>query len=410
MTETLRDVIVEPYVEDPTGETMVINMGPQHPATHGVLRLILEIDGEVVLSVRPDVGYLHRGKEKLAEYKTYTQFIPYTDRMDYIAPMSNNLGYVLAVEKALGIEERITEKCHYLRMALAELSRISSHLMAVGAFAMDVGAMSAFLYAFREREAIYDIFERICGHRFTVSYMRAGGVSRDIPRGWLDTVAEFLRNLPPRVRDLEELLLDNEIFILRTKGLGIISPEMAINYSLSGPNLRGSGVPWDIRKAEPYLRYNEVEFDVITRPEGDSFARFIVRLEEIKQSARIVEQCIERLRPLEDQPVNIDDPKIIYAPKKLGHRSMEDLIHRFLLASEGYRVPPGHVYVTIEAPKGELGFGIVADGSGKPYRCRVRSPSFTVLQALDHMCRGYLVADVIAILGSIDIVLGDVDR
>lgn len=398
--------IVEHIVEN--GEYMTINMGPQHPSTHGVLRLILELEGETVRDVKPVIGYLHRAKEKIAEYKTYHQWIPYTDRMDYLSPMSNNTGYVMAVEKALGVD--VTEKCKWLRMTLCELARISSHLLWFGTGALELGAMTPFLYSFQERERIYDIFEWICGARFTVSYMRAGGVARDMPAGWLDMVQSFVDDFDGRVDEFETLVTNNEIFVQRTRDIGIISTKRAIELGLSGPCARASGVKWDIRKHEPYLFYDQVEFGVPIGKVGDVYERYLIRIEEMRQSNRILKQTIKQLRKLEKAPVNIDNPKIVFPPREKLHTSMETLIHHFLLASEGFQVPPGEVYHAIEAPKGELGFFIVADGSPRPYKIKVRSPSFTNIQGLVEMCIDQLFADVVAIIASVDIVLGEVDR
>jgi len=397
---------VEHIVEN--AEYMTINMGPQHPSTHGVLRLIVDLEGETVRGMRPVVGYLHRAKEKIAEHKTYHQWIPYTDRMDYLAPMSNNTGYVLTVEKALGID--VTEKCKWLRMTLCELARISAHLLWLGTSALELGAMTPFLYSFRERETIYDIYEFICGARFTVSYMRAGGVARDMPPGWIDRVQKFVDEFDACVDEYETLLTDNEIFVQRTKNIGKVSRERAIALGLSGPCARASGVEWDIRKHEPYLLYNQVDFVAPVGVVGDVYERYLVRIEEMRQSNRILKQTLKQLRRLEKAPVNIDNPKVVFPPREKLHTSMETLIHHFLLASEGFQVPPGEVYHSIEAPKGELGFYILADGSPRPYKLKVRSPSFTNIQGLVEMCMGESFADVVAIIASVDIVLGEVDR
>ncbi len=388
-----------------TLEAMTINMGPQHPSTHGVLRLVIELDGEVVVDIKPVVGYLHRAKEKHAEVKTYHQFIPYTDRMDYLAPMMNNTGYVMTVEKALGIE--VTRRCKYLRMILCELSRISSHLLWLGTSALELGAMTPFMYTFRDREKIYDIFEWIAGARFTVSYMRVGGVARDAYPEWLDRVRTFCREFPDTMASCETLLNENEIFVERMMGIGRITGKQCIDFGLSGPVMRGSGVDNDLRRDTPYLAYDEVEFDVPVETEGDCFARYLVRLQEMKEAHRIIKQCLDKFP---DGPVNVDNPKVIYPPRKNVKRSMEDLIHHFLLASEGFKVPPGEVYHAIEGPKGELGFYLVSDGGAKAYRLGIRSPSFNNLQALREMCVGHMVADVVAIVASLDPVLGDVDR
>jgi NADH-quinone oxidoreductase subunit D len=386
-------------------EIMTLNMGPQHPSTHGVLRLVIDLEGEVIRKIAPVVGYLHRAKEKTAEVKTYHQFIPYTDRLDYLSPMSNNYAYISTVEKLLGIE--VTPRCTYLRTILCELARISSHLLWLGSQALELGAQTIFLYTFRERETIYDFFELICGHRFTVSYMRVGGVARDMPPSWLEKVRAFTEDFPKLITEYEDILTMNEIFLQRTKGVGVISAADATDLGLSGPSLRGSNVPWDIRKSNPYLVYGDLDWEMAVETGCDVYARYLVRIEEMRQSNRIIQQCIERMP---EGPVNIDNPKIIYPPRENVHKSMEDLIHHFMLAYEGFRAPEGEVYNSIEAPKGELGFYIYSDGSNKPYRLKIRSPSFVNLQSLSKMCEGRLFADVVAVIGSLDIVLGESDR
>ncbi len=388
-----------------TLEAMTLNMGPQHPSTHGVLRVVLELDGEIVKDLRVVVGYLHRAKEKHAEVKTYHQFIPYTDRMDYLAPMLNNTAFVLTVEKALGLD--VTPRCKYLRMILSELARISSHLLWMGTSALELGAMTPFLYTFREREKIYDLFEWIAGARFTVSYMRVGGVARDANEDWLRRVREFVDQFPARLKEVEALLNENEIFLQRMMGIGRISGREALDMGLSGPNIRASGIDLDLRRDNPYLLYDEVEFDVPVETEGDCLARYFVRLREMVESTRIIQQC---LRKFPDGPVNVDNPKVRYPSRDRLKRSMEDLIHHFLLASEGFHVPPAEVYHAVEGPKGELGFYLVSDGGPKAYRLGIRSPSFNNLQGLKRMCVGHMVADVVAIIASLDPVLGDVDR
>lgn len=389
-------------------ESMTINMGPQHPSTHGVLRVVLELDGETVTKAVPHLGYLHRAKEKHAEFKTYHQFIPYTDRMDYLAPMSNNTGFVMTVEKALGIE--VTERCKYLRTLLCELARISSHLLAIGTGALELGAMTVFMWGFHQRERIYDIFEFIAGARFTVSYMRAGGVARaDYPE-WRKRVRAFLEEFPKTLDEIEYMLSENEIFLQRMCGIGKMSGEQAVALSLSGPSLRGSGVDYDVRKDTPYLVYDQLDWEVAVETEGDCFARYLVRMKEMRESWKICLQCLDKLEQLADKPMNIDNPKVIFPPKENVKKSMEDLIHHFLLASEGFKVPPGEVYQAIEGPKGELGFFLVADGGPRAYRLGIRSPSFTNLMALEHMSKGEMLADVVAIIASLDPVMGEVDR
>ncbi len=389
-------------------ETMTINMGPQHPSTHGVLQLILELDGETVTEVTPVLGYLHRAKEKHAEFKTFHQFIPYTDRMDYLSPMSNNTAYVMAVEKALSLE--ITPRCKYLRTLLCELARISAHLLWLGTSALELGAMTIFMWGFTEREKLYDIFEFISGARFTVSYMRVGGVARaDYPE-WRKRVRKFLDEFPPILKELEDMLNGNEIFLQRMMGIGKISQEDAISLGLSGAPLRASGVDWDIRKDSPYLAYEEFEWEVAVEEEGDCMARYLVRMKEMYQSWKIAVQALDALERSKDEPMNIDNPKVIFPSKDRVKKSMEDLIHHFLLASEGFKVPPAEVYSSIEAPKGELGFYLISDGGSRAYRLGIRSPSFTNLQGLKKMCKGELLADVVAIIASLDPVMGEVDR
>jgi len=392
--------------EYPTGEILTLNMGPQHPSTHGVLRLVLELEGEKVLSIKPHIGYLHSGKEKIAEVKTYHQFIPYTDRLDYLSPMANNYAFVAAVEKLLGIEE--TERCKYVRTILCELARISSHLLWLGTHGLELGAVTVFLYTFREREALYDLFEEICGARFTVSYMRVGGVQRDYPEGWLDRVRAFIDEFPARHREYADLLTTNDIFVYRTRGVGKISARDALDLCLTGPSLRASGVGLDVRRADPYLVYDRLDWRVVTAEGGDCYARFQVRMEEMLESARIVRQCLDQMP--KDGPINLDNPKVLFPARERVKESMEDLIHHFLLASEGLRTPPGEVYRPIEGSKGELAFYIYTDGGPRPYRLHIRSPSFVNLQSLSKMCEGALIADVVAVIGSLDLVLGEIDR
>ncbi len=386
-------------------ERMTLNIGPQHPSTHGVLRLVAELEGETIVKLTPHVGYLHRAIEKLCETKTYQQCIPLTDRLDYLAPLSNNLGYVLAVEKLLQME--IPRRAQYLRVIMAELSRISSHLIWLGTHAMDIGAMTVFLYTFRERETTYDLFEIAHGARMNVSYMRVGGLARDVPPEFWSRLRAFLDELPARIDEYETLLTKNKIWLNRTKGVGCLSAEDAIALGVSGPNLRGSGVEWDIRKSSPYSAYEEFDFKVAVEQSGDVYDRYLVRLTEMRESARIVRQAMDGLP---DGPVAADDPKVVFPPRELLADDMESMIHHFKLVTEGFSPPVGECYVSIEAPKGELGFYVVSDGGPKPYRVRVRGPSFVNLQALPKMAEGRLIADLVALIGSIDIVLGEVDR
>jgi NADH-quinone oxidoreductase subunit D len=390
----------------PTGEILSLNMGPQHPSTHGVLRLKLELEGETVLSITPMVGYLHSGKEKLAETKTYHKFIPYTDRLDYLSPMANNTAFVQSVEALLDVD--LTERCKWLRMILCEMARISSHLLSIGTHAMELGAMTVFLYTFREREKLYDLFEEICGARFTVSYMRVGGVGQPIPDGWLEKVRDFIDDFEQRLKDYSDLLTMNDIFVYRTRGVGKITADEAIDLCLTGPSLRASGVDVDIRRDAPYLLYDQVDFKVPTRTEGDVYARYQARMAEMEESRRIIYQCLDRIP--DSGPLNIDNPKVCYPPRERVKESMEDLIHHFLLASDGIFVPEGEAYAPIEASKGELGFYIHSTGGFTPNRLKIRSPSFINLQSLSKMSENGLLADVVAVIGSIDLVLGEIDR
>ncbi len=385
--------------------TMTINMGPQHPSTHGVLRLVLELDGEVVVKCTPHLGYLHTGIEKIAEAKRYQQVIPTTDRMDYLAPLSNNLAYVLAVEKLLGVE--VPERARGIRVLMTELTRIGSHLVWLATHALDIGAMSVFLYCFREREKILDLYEMVSGQRMMSSYFRVGGLMEELPPGFEDSVRKFLDDFPVRVDEYEDILTRNLLWRQRTQGVGVLAREEAIDLGVSGPTLRASGVAWDIRKSNPYSGYGEYDFEIFRGKSGDVYDRYLCRMFEMRQSVRIARQALERLRP---GPVNVHDPKIVPPPRRLLKQSMEALIHHFLLWGEGFTVPAGDVYVVIESPRGEFGCYIVSDGSTKPYRVHYRAPSFVNLQALPRMVQGRLVADVVAVIGSIDIVLGEVDR
>ena len=388
-----------------TQQVMTINMGPQHPSTHGVLRLILELDGETVVKSTPHIGFLHRGIEKLAEHKTYHQFITLTDRLDYLAPMSNNLGYALAVEKLLDIEA--PKRSQYIRIILCELTRISSHLLWLATHALDIGAMTVFFYCFRERETLNDIFEMVAGARMNLSYVRIGGVARDLPDGFAEKAREFVNAFPGRLREYETLLTKNKIWLMRTKDVGIISAEDAINYGLSGPSIRGSGVKWDIRKSEPYSSYNEMDFIVPVGKNGDVYDRYLVRIEEMRQSNEIVRQAVDTLPKGE---FIADIPDVALPQKENLKKSMESLIHHFKIVTDGICPPVGEVYVCVEAPKGELGYYIVSDGTKNPYRIKIRPPSFVNLEGLQKMIEGHLLADVVAVIGSLDIVLGEIDR
>lgn len=385
---------------------LLLNLGPQHPSTHGVLRVILELDGERIVGVDAVIGYLHRGTEKLAENLTYTQIIPLTDRLDYLCQPSNNLAYVRAVEKLLGIEA--PERAQYIRVMMAELARISGHLLISGAVPMDLGAMTALLYTMREREMVMDLLEMITGARMHTSFCRVGGVREDLPEGFKERIEEFCRVFPQRIDDYERLVGENRMFLRRTKGIGAISAEEAIDLGLGGPNLRASGVDWDMRRDNPYEIYDRIRFDVIVRENGDVYDRWKCRIDEMRESVKIIKQCVDQMP---EGPVKVDMPEITFPADKVKvQSSMEALIHHFKLASQGFKVPKGEVYASIEAPKGELGFYIISDGSEKPFRLKVRAPSFVNLQALNVMAeRGYL-ADMIAMIGSLDPVMAEVDK
>lgn len=387
------------------GERMVINMGPSHPSTHGVLRLVLTLDGETVTSVQPHMGYLHRGMEKIAETMTYHQFIPYTDRLDYLAPLSNNVGYILAVEKLMGIT--VPPRAQVIRVLCCEISRISAHLLWLGTGALDLGAATVFFHTFRERETLYDIIEKLTGGRLTTSYTRVGGLAADLPDGWMDDVSRFVAAFPAVLDELDGLLCRNRIFLKRARGVGRLAAADAVSLGVTGPNLRGSGVAYDVRKAEPYSGYENYDFDVPIGSEGDVYDRFLVRMEEMRQSTRILAQA---MRALPDGPVNIDDPKIVLPKKERVLRSMEELIQQFMIVTEGIKPPAGEIYHAVEAPKGELGFYIRSEGDKSPYRLHIRSPSFITLQAVEKMAVGGLLSDLVAVVASLDPVMGEVDR
>jgi NADH-quinone oxidoreductase subunit D len=396
---------MEETTTDLVGEKLVLNMGPSHPATHGVLRMILELDGEIITKADPDVGYLHRGDEKIAENMHYNQFVPYTDRLDYLAPLANNVAYALAVEKLMGWE--VPERGRAIRVICCELARISAHLLGVGVFAMDVGAMTVFLYTFTEREKIYNLCEQLTGARFTTSYTRVGGQIRDLPEGFIAAVRKFLDEVEPVIDETDKLLSRNAIFIGRTQGLGIITKEDAIGYGLSGPNLRGSGVEHDLRKAAPYLDYEKYEFDIPVGSHGDCYDRYLVRMEEMRQSVRILRQVLDQLP---GGPINVADAKGLLPNKERVLMKMEELIHHFILATQGIDAPAGEVYFGAENPKGELGFYIHSKGGGVPYRLKIRSPSFLNLSVLSKIMPGHMLSDVPAVLGSLDFVMGECDR
>ncbi|MBI5787471.1 MAG: NADH-quinone oxidoreductase subunit D [Candidatus Schekmanbacteria bacterium] len=389
----------------PDSREVTLNFGPQHPATHGVLRLVLVLDGEYVKDTKLYYGYLHRGMEKLAESRTYDQIIPMVDRLDYLAAMSNGLGYVLAVEKMMDLE--IPPRAQYLRILATEMSRIASHLLWLAAFAIDLGAITPIMYCFREREILMDIFEEVSGARLTYNYMRIGGVKADFSEKALTSIREFVKIFPGKMKDYETLLNTNPVFVARTKNVGIISARDAVNFGLSGPCLRGSGVKFDLRKNEPYAGYENFSFDVPTGAIGDVYDRYLVRMEEMRQSNRILEQALDKLPAGE---ILTSDPRVYRPPKDHALDNVESLIQYCYIAMEGIRVPAGECYTRIEAPKGELGFYIVSDGSAKPYRMYIRPPSFINLDIVPKLAEGRLVADLVSILGSIDIVLGEVDK
>jgi NADH-quinone oxidoreductase subunit D len=409
-----RETTAADELQDMKGEKMVLNMGPSHPSTHGVLRILLEMDGEIITKAMPDVGYLHRGDEKIAENMTYTQFIPYTDRLDYLAPLANNVAYALAVEKLMGIDRQLPPRCQYIRVICCELARISAHLLGLGAFAMDVGALTVFMHTFTEREKIYNLCESLTGARFTTSYTRIGGLARDLPPGWAQQCRNFVNEVVTNFNESEKLLTRNRIFVDRTRNVGIIPKEMAIDYGLSGPNLRGSGVDYDLRKAAPYLVYDQLQFEVPIGSVGDCYDRYLVRMEEMRQSVRLVHQCLDKLpggadNPL-GEPINIPDGKTVLPSKNKVMTSMEELIHQFIIVTQGVNAPPGEIYFGAENPKGELGFYINSKGGGTPNRLKIRAPSFVNLSILPAILPGHMMSDVVSILGSIDFVMGECDR
>lgn len=388
-----------------TGETMLLNMGPQHPSTHGVLRVLLELDGETVINCIPDIGYLHTGIEKNMEAKTYQKAEVMTDRLDYMNTMGNNLSYVMAVEKLVDVD--VPVRAQALRVILVELQRIASHLVWLGAFGLDLAAMSVFLYCFRERELILDIFELVSGQRMMTTYIRPGGLWRDVPVEFEKAVRDFVQMFHKRVDEYERLMTKNPIFIDRLVGIGYLTVETALQYGVTGPNLRASGHDWDLRKARPYMGYEQYDFNIPTRTEGDTFARYIVRIEELRESLKIIEQALNKL-PL--GPVRSENRKFVPPPRSEIGTSMESLIHHFKLWTEGFPAPKNSVYSAIESPRGELGMYLEGDGGPKPHRIHLRTPSFDNLAVLPEIVKGHLVADLVAILASIDIVLGDIDR
>jgi NADH-quinone oxidoreductase subunit D len=403
-TETA--TLIAPRVEDPSKDsTMVLNMGPQHPSTHGVLRLVVEIDGETVVRLVPDIGYLHTGIEKTCEAKFYQQVVPLTDRIDYLSPMSNNLCYCLAVEKLLQIE--IPERAQWIRVMLNELTRLNSHLVWLGTHAMDIGALTVFLYCFREREDLLRLFEHVAGQRMMTSYFRVGGVSLEPPIDFFGLVQDFIKRMPSKIDEYQNLLTGNPIWVDRLKGVGYLSPEDAIALGVTGPPLRASGVDWDLRRDMPYSSYEKFQFKVPISHDCDVWARYVIRLEEMRESVKIIQQALDGMP---EGRITADAPKVVLPDREKMKTEMESLIYHFKIVTEGFQVPAGEVYQAIESPRGEMAYYVVSDGTAKPYRVHMRNPSFATLQALDVMCRGRLLADVVAVIGSIDIVLGEIDR
>ncbi len=392
-------------VEDALENEMILNMGPQHPATHGVLRVVLRLDGETVIAAVPELGYLHRGYEKMAENMGYYDFIPHTDRLDYLSPLANNVSWVLAVEKLAGIEA--PPRAQYIRMMIAEFARIASHLVAIGSLAMDVGALTVFLWTLREREKILDIWDILCGARFTNSYTRIGGIANDASPEAMAKAKWFIDQFLPNLDECERLINKNRIFIERLDGVGVISAADALEIGMTGPSLRGSGVEYDVRRANPYLFYNDMDFKVITYPEGDSLARYFVRVDEAKESAKIIRQILEKMPEGE---VLANQPKKVLPKKQEIYSRMEELIHDFMLVNFGINPPVGEIYSAIENSKGEMGFYLVSKGEGHPWKCKIKSPSFSNLQALPHLVQGRMISDVVAIIGSIDPIMGEADK
>ncbi|WP_010298327.1 NADH-quinone oxidoreductase subunit D [Candidatus Odyssella thessalonicensis] len=386
-------------------KTYTLNFGPQHPATHGVLRLLLDLDGEVVERADPHIGFLHRGTEKLIEYKTYLQALPYFDRLDYVAPMNQEHAYILAVEKLLNV--KVPSRAQYIRVLFSELGRITNHLLNITTFAMDVGAITPLLYGFEEREKIMEFYERVCGARLHAAYVRPGGVHQDMTPNLIADIYQFAQSFPKVIDDIEELLTENRIFKQRTVDIGVISAQDALDWGFTGPVLRASGVPWDLRKSQPYEIYEELDFDIPTGKYGDCYDRYLVRVAEMRESVKLVQQCIDKMPT---GPIVTDDRKVTPPPRTEMKHSMEALIHHFKLYTEGFHVPAGEVYTAVEAPKGEFGVYLISDDSNRPYRCKIRAPGFAFLQATDFLSRGHMLADVTAIVGSLDIVFGEIDR
>ena len=401
----MSDAAAAPPGSETQIKSFAINFGPQHPAAHGVLRLVLEMDGEVVERADPHIGLLHRGTEKLIEYKTYLQAVPYFDRLDYVSPMCQEHAFALGVEKLLGIE--VPPRAKYIRVLFSEITRILNHILNITTFALDVGAITPLLWGFEERERLLEFYERVSGARFHSAYFRPGGVHQDMPAGLVEDIGGFCESFPARIDDLEELLTENRIFKQRTVNIGNVSAADALDRGFTGPMLRASGVPWDLRKAQPYEVYAEMDFDVPIGKNGDCWDRYLVRMEEMRQSLRIMKQALEKMP---GGPVVVNDRKVTPPPRVEMKSSMEALIHHFKLYTEGYHVPAGETYTAVEAPKGEFAVYLVSDGTNRPYRCKIRTPDFAFLQATDFLGRGHLLADVVAIIGSMDIVFGSIDR
>jgi NADH-quinone oxidoreductase subunit D len=410
ITPGVEDVIADAKLHGNAGtgeHSMVLNMGPQHPSTHGVLRVVLELDGEIVVALAPDIGYLHTGIEKTCEAKFYQQVVPLTDRVDYLSPMTNNLAYCLAVEKLLGLE--IPERAQLLRVLLNEITRIQSHLVWLGTHAMDIGALTMFLYCWREREATLRIFEAVSGQRMMTSYFRIGGLALEPPMDFFESVQSFLDSMPAHIDQYEDLLTGNPIWMGRLKGVGTLTAAQAISLGVTGPPLRASGMDWDLRRDMPYSGYERFKFDVPVSNDGDVWARYTVRMLEMRESVKICQQAMDMLDGMTG-PIVADAPKIVLPNREKMKTQMEALIHHFKIVTEGFAVPAGEVYQAVESPRGEMGYYVVSDGTAKPYRVHMRNPSFATLQALETMCKGRLIADVVAVIGSIDIVLGEIDR
>jgi NADH-quinone oxidoreductase subunit D len=398
-------ILEAPLAEGASDQHMVLNMGPQHPSTHGVLRLVLEIDGEIVVRVYPEIGYLHTGIEKTCEAKFYQQVVPLTDRIDYLSPMANNLCYCLAVEKLLALE--IPEKAQWIRVLLAELTRLNSHLVWLGTHAMDIGALTVFLYTFREREEIQRLFEAVSGQRMMTSYFRIGGLAMEPPLNYFDRIQAFIRTFPEKIDEYSNLLTGNPIFVNRLKGVGHLSAEDAIALGVTGPPLRASGVDFDLRRDMPYSGYEKFQFKVPISTVGDTWARYEVRLIEMRESVKIIQQALDGMP---EGPIKANAPKIVLPDREKMKTQMEALIHHFKIVTEGFAVPAGEVYQAIESPRGQMGYYVVSDGTAKPYRVHMRNPSFATLQSIETMSKGRLLADLVAVIGSIDIVLGEIDR